>query len=280
MTLLQLHYRTVAPPYHFIIHHCPDSHRDHRGYRKLMYSYLYGIIFDLIKKTDAMKKYYLSFLMIFLAFTVNAQEDKTGLLQDLENDQALNSVSEVQTDVSDDQDVIMTARLKSATRLFGDKYDLTSVIMVLPADTELEILDSDSTYLHVIIEDYEGYIYEKHAIISEASKPVLPEPEIAEEEAVVPEEEPVQQTVQPVQEREVSRFTYLENKYGSNTAAKLMAGKIWKGMEAEMILDSWGNPRKINRVISGNVIKEEWIFRNTWLYIENDILTEWGPIRN
>jgi hypothetical protein len=47
-----------------------------------------------------------------------------------------------------------------------------------------------------------------------------------------------------------------------------------------MILDSWGNPKKINRIISGNVIKEEWIFRNTWLYIENDILAEWGPIRN
>jgi hypothetical protein len=63
-------------------------------------------------------------------------------------------------------------------------------------------------------------------------------------------------------------------------AAKLMAGKIWKGMSAEMIKDSWGSPRKINRVISGNLIKEEWIFKNTWLYIENDILADWGPIRN
>lgn len=225
-----------------------------------------------------MKKILFLFIFVFAAVSINAQEDKTELLQDLENDQAIKPVTEIQTDISEDQDVMMIAKLKSAARLFGDKYDLTSVIMVLPADTELEILDSDSTYLHVIIEDYEGYVYTKHAIISEAVRPVSPEPEIAEEQAVVPEAESVQET-QPVQEQQVSRFTYLENKYGSNMAARLMAGKIWKGMEADMILDSWGNPRKINRVISGNVIKEEWIFRNTWLYLENDVLTEWGPIR-
>lgn len=216
-----------------------------------------------------MEKILIPLILIFTAVTVNAQENKTELLRDLEAD----------------QDYITTATLTSATRLFGSKNDLTSVIMVLPSGTEMELLDSDSTYLHVILEDYEGYIYKHHAIINERllsdiAEPEAPEPVTTE---VEPEPEPIRQTqqiqeTQPAQEQQVSRFTYLENKYGSNMAARLMAGKIWKGMEAEMILDSWGNPRKINRVISGNVIKEEWIFRNTWLYLENDILTEWGPI--
>ena len=219
-----------------------------------------------------MNKLIISILFSLASFTVNAQENKTDLLQELEEDQSVNPVTERQSDAAINQDVMMTATLKSATRLFGAKDDLTTVIMVLPSGTEVEILDSDSTYLHVFIEDYEGYIYKHHAVISEVPLPFATEPEIAEEE-------PVQQT-QPVQERKISRFTYLENKYGSNMAAKLMAGKIWKGMSAEMIIDSWGNPNKINRVISGNVIKEEWIFRNTWLYIENDLLAEWGPIRN
>lgn len=218
-----------------------------------------------------MNKLIISILFSLASFTVNAQENKTDVLQELENDQAVNPVTEQQSDAAINQDVMMIATLKSATRLFGAKDDLTTVIMVLPSGTEVEILDSDSTYLHVFIEDYEGYIYKHHAVISEVPLPVATEPEIAEEE-------PIQQT-QPVQERKISRFTYLENKYGSNMAAKLMAGKIWKGMSAEMIIDSWGNPNKINRVISGNVIKEEWIFRNTWLYIENDMLAEWGPIR-
>ena len=226
-----------------------------------------------------MNKLIVFILFSLASFTINAQENKTDLLQELEKDQAVNPVTEQQSDAAINQDVMMIATLKSATRLFGAKDDLTTVIMVLPSGTEVEILDSDSTYLYVFIEDYEGYIYKHHADISEIPLPVGAAPEIAEEEPVIPEEEFVQQP-QPVQERKISRFTYLENKYGSNMAAKLMAGKIWRGMSAEMIIDSWGNPNKINRVISGNVIKEEWIFRNTWLYIENDLLAEWGPIRN
>ena len=58
-----------------------------------------------------------------------------------------------------------------------------------------------------------------------------------------------------------------------------MAGKIWKGMTAEMVRDSWGSPVKINRVIGNSSSKEEWIFKNTWLYIENNTLVEWGSIR-
>lgn len=51
--------------------------------------------------------------------------------------------------------------------------------------------------------------------------------------------------------------------------------KIWKGMTADMVLDSWGNPREINRVISGNDIKEEWLYNTSLLYIENDVLVNW-----
>ena len=62
-------------------------------------------------------------------------------------------------------------------------------------------------------------------------------------------------------------------------AARLIAGKIWKGMTSEMVRDSWGKPLKINRVINSNTIQEESIYNNTWLYIENDTLTDWGPTR-
>ncbi len=50
-------------------------------------------------------------------------------------------------------------------------------------------------------------------------------------------------------------------------------------MNSEMVKDSWGTAEKINRVISGNIIKEEWIYKNTWLYFENNTLVEWGPVR-
>ena len=59
-------------------------------------------------------------------------------------------------------------------------------------------------------------------------------------------------------------------------ASRLITGKIWKGMSSEMVRDSWGRPIKINRVISGNTIKEEWIYKNTWLFLKDDYLVEWG----
>jgi hypothetical protein len=90
---------------------------------------------------------------------------------------------------------------------------------------------------------------------------------------------PAAQQTEPVQEQQQSRFSYLENKYGSNMANRIFSGKIWKGMNSEMVKDSWGTADKINRIISGNITKEEWIFRNTWLYFENNTLLEWGPVK-
>jgi hypothetical protein len=81
------------------------------------------------------------------------------------------------------------------------------------------------------------------------------------------------------QARRKERYNYLEKKYGSSMARKLIAGKIWKGMAREMIMDSWGKPLKINRIISGNSTKEEWVYRNTWLYVKDDVLLTWGPVR-
>ena len=74
------------------------------------------------------------------------------------------------------------------------------------------------------------------------------------------------------------RQTYLNNKYGTAMAAKMMAGKIWRGMTAEMVLDSWGKPLKVNRTINADLIREEWIYKSTWLFIENDALIDWGPV--
>ena len=51
------------------------------------------------------------------------------------------------------------------------------------------------------------------------------------------------------------------------------------GISAEMVRDSWGTPDKIDREISGNTVKEEWIYRNTLLYIEDNTLKDWGQLR-
>ncbi|MCJ7449692.1 MAG: hypothetical protein MUO72_18610 [Bacteroidales bacterium] len=203
-----------------------------------------------------MKKLIIFSLIMLSASAINAQVNRTDVLQDLEKNQPAV------------QNAGLTATLKSASRLFGAKDDLTTVILIIPSGSEVDVIDSDSTYLNVIFEENEGYIFKRHAVINKVTvvaKPVAQPSETIQEEQAVPQQQ-------------VSRFTYLENKYGSNMAAKLISGKIWKGMTAKMVRDSWGKAQKINRIIASNNIKEEWIYKNTWLYIENDVLVEWGPI--
>ena len=206
-----------------------------------------------------------SFILILVSFcTVEAQDNSSTVLEGLENNKS----------VSQDVKSAYTATIKSATRLFEDKNDLTSVITVIPSGSEVEVLGADSTYLRVVFDEIEGFVLKRHAIIKQT--PMSDRRNIA---VVEPTGQPVSQSQPQPQSQQASRFTYLENKYGTDMASRLIAGKIWKGMSGEMVRDSWGKPLKINRVISGNTVKEEWIYKTTWLYIEDDFLMTWGPVQ-
>jgi hypothetical protein len=201
-----------------------------------------------------MKKFIFPALFIVGILSGSAQTDKAALLQDLEANKAIN------------QDITHTATIKTSTRLFKEKEDLTSVIMIIPSGSVVAVLDSDSTYFHITFDQNEGYIFRKHAVLDKAP-------------ATFKEMQAVGEAKQPVQVQTDSRYEALVSKYGESMADRLYAGKIWKGMDSQMARDSWGTAEKINRVISGNVIKEEWIYRSTWLYFENNTLVQWGPVK-
>lgn len=205
-----------------------------------------------------MKQLAILSLLTFLFLPLKAQDDRVEILQDLESSR------------QSDQTETSTATLNSASRLFADKDDLTSVLLVIPKGATVTILGSEDTYLRVGYEENEGYIYAKHAIID--PEPVKRQAEVRQRATV--SERPAARPVQ----RE-SRFTYLEKKYGGAIASRLYSGKVWKGMTDEMVKDSWGSPHKINRAISGNNIREEWIYKSSWLFLENGILVDWGPTR-
>jgi len=200
-----------------------------------------------------MKKLLVPIMFIIGILSLSAQTDKTALLQDLEAIQSHN------------QDITPTATIKSSTRLFKIKDDLTSVLLIIPSGSVVSVLSSDSTYLQVSFGENEGYIYSKHAVMDKA-------PDTFNE----------MQSAREAKSRQVetdSRYDALERKYGSAMAARIYAGKIWKGMNSDMVRDSWGATEKINRVVNGSIIREEWIYRSTWLYFENNTLLNWGPVK-
>lgn len=99
-----------------------------------------------------MRKFILYCFLSSLIFSVQAQNNAEKVLEDLEknNPAALSDQNQ--------------ATLKLASRLFGDKNNLASVIVILPAGSVVDILDIDSTYLYVSYENYEGYISRNHAM--------------------------------------------------------------------------------------------------------------------
>jgi hypothetical protein len=204
-----------------------------------------------------MKKIFFITLLIICAFHLKAQTNKVDKRQALEQNKPYN------------QNVNSTATLRVSSRLFATKDDLTSVIQIIPVDSVVSVLDSDSTYFHVVFNENEGYIFKRDATIDKIPANTF--------QSI--QSQPATKETQPGQDQQQSRFTYLENKYGSSMAERLMGGKIWKGMTSDMVSDSWGTAEKINRIISGNVVKEEWIFKSTWLYFENNTLLEWGPVK-
>jgi hypothetical protein len=204
-----------------------------------------------------MKKTFVILLAIISVISLNAQTNKLDKLQTLEQNNTGN------------QNVTTTGKLTNSSRLFASKDDLTTVILIIPADSIVTVLDADSTYLHVVFEDNEGYIFNRHVVLNRV-------PVKNQQSYVTP---PSTQQNESAGDQQQNRFSYLENKYGTNMASRLISGKIWKGMNSDMVKESWGMAEKINRIISGNIVKEEWIFRNTWLYFENNTLLEWGPVK-
>jgi len=222
-----------------------------------------GTIFEYYLKNNNMKRIILSAIIFFIFFAVKSQISNTDVLQDLEK-----SKSSV-------QNAVITATLNSASRLFRDKNDLTSVIMVLPKGTVVDVLPGTyDTFMHVVFEGDEGYIYANDAELSQAPASALPAAPLQSVQKGANSQES-----RPVQKQVASRYEYLVNKYGTSLASKLYDRKIWKGMNSQLVKDSWGSPGEINRVINGDEVREEWIYNKTRLSFRNSTLSDWGPVK-
>jgi len=166
------------------------------------------------------------------------------------------------------QNVTTTA----ACRLMSDPDNTRSVISYIPEGTELTVIGISGEYFLVEYEGSEGYINSekvKSDNIESVIQQFIGEEEVSNENAVD------YQTA----EYQKARYDILVEKYGEKTARALFNHKIWKGINHNMVRDSWGKPVEIKRTINDFDITEEWIYPKTRLVFVNDELTSWGPVK-
>jgi hypothetical protein len=147
-------------------------------------------------------------------------------------------------------------KTESTARFFRDMENLSSVIQMIPKDIEIQVFEPIGDYYSAYYDGEYGFIP-----VSKV-KPVNFDPGIFK---VKPE----------ALSDEQDKYTFLVGKYGQTDADQIIAGKVWKGMTKDMVLDSWGKPKKIDRYIGKTSVKEEWYYRSKVLFIRDGKLIGW-----
>lgn len=167
------------------------------------------------------------------------------------------------------------ATIKGSSRLFGDKDDLTSVIMIIPDGSTVEVVALDSAYTLVRYDGAEGYV--KSNNLGAPSEVVSTVPVPAAQPAAATGSQ--QQAGAQEYTASADRYEILVTKYGTDIGNRLYQHKVWKGVSADMARDSWGKPIQINRMFVDQSVDEEWIYSKKYLYFRDGILIEWGPVK-
>lgn len=151
----------------------------------------------------------------------------------------------------------------SSCRLFADMDNISTVISYIPKGTELEVIGETDDYLMVLYDETDGYIFKKKISYIDDKGYIITQPHqtvITNDNNFVP----------------VDRYTILIEKYGQETGRAIYAHKIWKGIDNNMVKDSWGKPAHVKREIKSTVVVEKWSYHKSWLIFKDGILVEWG----
>lgn len=151
----------------------------------------------------------------------------------------------------------------SACRMFADIENISSVLGYIPKGKEVKLIEYSGRYALVEYEGTQGWIK-----ADKTNAPVAPVQENYSEQqegksydANIPRD----------------RFSILVEKYGYRTGKALFEHKIWKGIDNNMLKDSWGKPYNVKRETNSSGTIEIWTYKKSWLLLKNGILTEWGP---
>lgn len=166
--------------------------------------------------------------------------------------------------------------------------NLSGVIFRVKYGTKAPILDIVNDHLKVQINNQIGYV--SQAFIEKTP----PLKEYFDQYKAYKSE---QQRLSRIREQEIQDSIYQENlkvqdaklkatrearkselikKYGQTNGDKIFRGLIWIGMTEAMLLDSWGTPEEINRTVTANLTRKQYVYPSyQYVYVENGKVVAW-----
>ena len=69
-----------------------------------------------------------------------------------------------------------------------------------------------------------------------------------------------------------NEFNRLKDRFGADAADKIMRKEIWLGMTNSMATESIGSPEKVNKSTNAYGTREQWVYKDKYLYFENGLL--------
>lgn len=144
------------------------------------------------------------------------------------------------------------------------------------------IFDGEKGWISKAALQNESEIIQKNILREEKARLYKEKQDSIERERILIEKQ--QQKEYEIKQQQIERQRKSENekrkvelirKYGNTNGLRIFEGKIWIGMTKSMLLESWGRPNDINRTVGAWGVHEQWVFGDTYVYLENDIVTSW-----
>lgn len=155
--------------------------------------------------------------------------------------------------------------IRKGAKLRFEPNAVADVVLELKDVDTFNIIDYNDDYFKVCKDDTCGFVNEMYVNINLQVQQFIDNKKSIEEENQLVQKE----RLAKVKKVEEEKFI---KKIGKDNYDKLLEGKYWIGMTAEMAMISFGAPNKINETVATWGNSEQWVYDNKLLYFENNKL--------
>jgi hypothetical protein len=171
---------------------------------------------------------------------------------------------------SKDSSIVAFALLNA--KLKKNPNVMSEIILEIPIKREVIVLDYDQNFFGVCVDSICGYMNELWLVPTKQTDD-LKKLKIQQKSEL--KKLAMSQDIANEEENKKLQDAKHLKKYGSTIFNKLKQHYYWIGMNKEMAIISLGEPNSINRTVGGWGVREQWVYKNLYLYFENEKLTSY-----